>query len=297
MNKLFSLAIAALVLQAAPLAQAWTYSDGDVLLIFRNVQNPNNDVEYDIGSVNQFLGKTNGYTATVTNWNPAIVQGVYGTDLTGLSVALLAVTSPTNSSNTAWVSGIEPNTAAYGDSLSDWNSSYYSIIDAIGVRPLTYSVPTASTNAYSINPGGKYKAAAYEYIAGAYNGVSQLGGGVPFIVEQIVPGALDFWAVQPLGGSSPDKLVGRFNLTASGTLTFTAGPSAASVTGIARSGNVSSVNIGTTVGVTYQLVGSPQLGPNAIWAPVGSSLVGDGTSRSLNDTNSSDTEFYRVTAQ
>jgi len=179
MNKLIPLTIAALALLAAPVAQAWTYKDGDVLLLFRNVNNPNNDVEYDIGSVNQFLGQTNGYTTTVTNWSPAIVQGLYGTDLTGVSVALLAVTSPTSPTPTAYVSGLEPDTTAYGDSLSDWNFSYYSTIDAIGVRPLTYSVPTASTNAYSINPTGKYKVTSYEYIAsgGTYNGVSQLGGG------------------------------------------------------------------------------------------------------------------------
>ena len=299
MNKLIPLTIAAAALLVAPAVQAWTYKDGDVLLLFRNVNNPNNDVEYDLGSVNQFLGQTNGYTTTVTNWNPAIVQGVYGTDLTGVSVALLAVTSPTNVTPTAYVSGLEPNTTAYGDSPSDWAFNYYSTIDAIGSRPLTYSVPTASTNAYSINPTGKYKVTSYEYIAssGSYNGVSQLGGGVPFIVEQVIPGTADFWAVQPLGGATPDHLVGSFNLAANGALTFTAGPYPANLTGIARAGTVDTVSYGSIVGTKYQLVVSPKLGAGAAWTAVGGTLTGNGAAQSLADTNTAATGFYRVTAQ
>jgi len=300
MNKLLPIIAAALALvaaPAAPAAQTWNYKDGDVLLLFRNVNNPNNDVEYDVGSVGQFLGHTNGYATTVSNWNPAIVQGVYGTDLTGVSVALLAVTSPTSTAPTAWVSGLEPNTKAYGDSVSDWNFNYYGTINAIGVRPETYSVPRADTNAYSINPSGKYKITSYEYVAsgGTYNGVSQLGGAVPFIVEQTIPGALDFWAVQPVGASVPNHLVGTFNIAADGTLTFTAGPNAPGITGITRTGNVSAVNIGTTVGVNYQLLGSPKLG--AGWSAVGSPLVGDGNAHALYDTNAAAAGFYGVTAQ
>lgn len=299
MNKLIPLTIAALALLVAPVVQAWTYKDGDVLLLFRNVNNPNNDVEYDLGSVNQFLGQTNGYTTTVTNWNPAVVQGVYGTDLTGVSVALLAVTSPTNLTPTAYVSGLEPDTTAYGDSLSDWNFSYYSTIDAIGVRPLTYSVPTASTNAYSINPTGKYKVTSYEYIAsgGTYNGVSQLGGGAPFIVEQVIPGTLDFWAVQPAGKSTPDHLVGSFSLAANGTLTFKAGPYPASLTGITRTGTVDTVSYGSIVGTKYQLTVSANLGAGSAWTAVGGTLTGNGAAQSLTDTNTATAGFYRVTAQ
>ena len=295
------MAIAAAAWLAAPAAQAWTYKDGDVLLLFRNVNNPNNDVEYDVGNVSQFLGQTNGYTTAVTNWNPAIVQGVYGSDLTGVSVALLAVTSPTNATLTAWVSGLEPDTTAYGDSTSDWNFNYYSTIDAIGIRPLTFAVPTAGTNAYSINPSGKYKTTSYEYIVsgGTYNGVSQLGGAAPFIVEQVIPGALDFWAVQPRppGEVVPDHLVGTFNISASGGLTFTAGPRPPSINGITRTGNVDAVNVGTIVGVKYQLVGSPQLGGGAAWSPVGGLLTGDGSAHFLSDTNTAATGFYQVTAQ
>ena len=63
MKKIILLTLAAVTWLAAPLAQAWTYSDGDVLLVFRN---GSQDVEFDLGSVTNFLGQTNGYTTTVT---------------------------------------------------------------------------------------------------------------------------------------------------------------------------------------------------------------------------------------
>ena len=59
MKRIILTTLAALALLASPQARAWTYSDGDVLLIFRN---GSQDVEFDLGSVTNYLGKTNGYT-------------------------------------------------------------------------------------------------------------------------------------------------------------------------------------------------------------------------------------------
>ncbi len=75
MKKIFQLSLIALALLPALPAGAWTYNDGDVLLVFRESAIPStypslhNDVEFDLGSVTNFLGKTNGYTTTVTGWN------------------------------------------------------------------------------------------------------------------------------------------------------------------------------------------------------------------------------------
>ncbi|HSY43882.1 MAG TPA: hypothetical protein VK811_08210, partial [Candidatus Acidoferrum sp.] len=65
MKKILLPAVALLALLAAPLARAWSYNDGDLLLIFRD-QGGNYNVEYDLGSVNSLLGQTNGYTTTIT---------------------------------------------------------------------------------------------------------------------------------------------------------------------------------------------------------------------------------------
>ena len=54
MKRFILTSLAAVSLLAAPQVRAWTYNDGDVLLIFRN---GSQDVEFDLGSVNQFLGQ------------------------------------------------------------------------------------------------------------------------------------------------------------------------------------------------------------------------------------------------
>ena len=71
MKKIILPAIALLALLAATPARAWSYNDGDVLLIFR--ESGHNNIEYDLGNVSQFLGQTNGYTTTITKWDPGLV--------------------------------------------------------------------------------------------------------------------------------------------------------------------------------------------------------------------------------
>ena len=81
MKKIFQTsALVALALFTAPLARAWTYSDGDTLLIFR--ADNFNDVEFNIGNISQFTNLPSGNTITVPNWNLGLVTSVFGTDLT-----------------------------------------------------------------------------------------------------------------------------------------------------------------------------------------------------------------------
>src|SRR5579883_3116761 len=109
MKHLFLATLAALGLLATPQVQAWTYNQGDVLLIFRNGAQ---DVEFDIGNVTNFLGHTNGYTTTVTGWNSNLVNSTFG-GFSGLNVSLVASVGTTN-----WLSGAEPDTVAYNISSS-----------------------------------------------------------------------------------------------------------------------------------------------------------------------------------
>src|SRR5208283_993110 len=108
---------------------------------------PNNDIEFDLGSVSNFLGHADGYATTVSGWNLSAVQAVYGSDLTGVSVVLIAATSPTNTSPTAyfsaalpqsfWLNGVEPFRTAYNVSPSVWQG-FWSKINAVGSRPGLY---------------------------------------------------------------------------------------------------------------------------------------------------------------
>lgn len=287
--------LSASTLLATPLARAWTYSDGDVLLVFRN---GSQDVEFDLGSISNFLGKTNGYTTTVTGWDPGLVTGAFGS-LAGANLVLLATAGATN-----WLSGVEPNTTAYNVSSQGVNS-LHGVINAVGNKPLyPINIPTAEPNAYSIDVGGQYETSSYDYIVsnGHFSGIPQLGGYAPFTVQQSIPGFLDFWQVQSTTvypNSPPDHLVGTFYITSNGTLTFVAGPRPPALTSVSRAGNVSTVQFTTTVGNTYSVAYTNSLGgPVSRWPVDASTLIGDGNVDSLNHTNAGDAaEFYRVTAQ
>jgi len=298
MKKIILSTVALLALLATPQARAWTYGDGDLLLVFRGGLHP--DIEFDLGSVTNFLGHPNGYTSIVTGWDDSLVTGEFGTDLTGVNVILLATTSPVDPNPTAWLSSAEPNTTAYRGNLSDWSSNLHGIISAIGNKPITTPALTPTeTNAYSIGTTAKQ---SYDYIVSGGSGsfISQFGGHAPFIVEQAIPGLLDFWAIQPTNATQvPDKLIGTFTITANGVLTFVAGPRASNIIGVTRSGNVSSIQFTTTVGNTYSVAHTNTLGgPVSTWPVDGTTLIGDGNPNTLNHTNTTDNaEFYNITTQ
>lgn len=305
MKKILLPIIALLVLLAAPLARAWSYNNGDLLLIFR--ESGFNDVEYDLGSVSNLLGHPNGYTTTISGWNPSLVTSQFGADLTGVDVILLAVTSPTNATPTAWVSGSEPNTTAYNVSQAAWDQNLYSTISAVGNKPiLPFELPAAPvipTNAYSIQPSGTQGGASYDYIVsgGTFGNIPNLGAHSPFVVQQTIPGSFDFWAIQTTSvypNTPPDHLVGTFNITSSGVLTFVAGPRASIISNVTHSGNVSSVQFSTTVGDQYSVAYTNQLGGSAVWPADSTTVTGDGRIDTINHTNANPSiEFYRINTQ
>ena len=299
MKKLLYPALAALSLLAAPTARAWTYSDGDVLLIFR--ASGFNDVEFDLGNISQFLNKANGYTNAVTGWNHNLVTSTFGTDLTGVSVILASTTSKLDPNRSAWLSSGDPAAAPYDLTSSDWQSSLWSTINSVGTRPVIYLVPTSGSAAYSIDPGGTYGLASYDKIVSP-NGsaLPQLGGNAGFTVEQTIPGSFGFWQIQPSSANPKPAAtyVGTFAIDATGALTFTAGPPASTqpnITGIIRSGKISTVSFSTTVGGNYWLASTNVLGANvATWPLVSGPLAGDGNNNSLAHTNAVGNSFYSV---
>jgi len=294
MKRFILSSLAALALLGTPQVWAWNYNQGDLLLVFRNgAQN----VEFDIGSVSNLLGHTNGYTTTITGWNPTLVTSTFGS-FSGLYVALIATTGTTN-----YLSGVEPNTTAYNIS-SGGAQTLSSVIGGVGSKPLyPLAIPTASTNAYSIDVTGQYKRSSYDYVvsSGLYNGIPQLGGSAQFVVQRSIPGSLDFWEVDATSvypNSPPDKLIGTLTITAGGVLTFTAGPRATTIQTVARTGSVSAIQFPTVVGSTYSVSFTNKLGAaRANWPVDSTTLVGDGRADTLYHTNSGNVEFYSIQTQ
>ena len=303
MKHIIKISLASLVLLSAALTgRAWTYADGDALLIFRD---GTHDVEFDLGNVSQFTGLTSGQTKVVTNWSFNLVTNTFGADLTtngdGVTVLLVAATT-TN----AWLSSVDPNTTAYNPGAAGLGS-IYGLVSSVGLRPITYTVPTNTTlQSYVIGVSGsgnagKYKYASYDYIVsgGTYNAITKLGGVAPFVDEENIPGSLDLWSIQSSSSTPqpPDNLVGTFSFTANGVLTFVAGPRPSNIANATRLGTISTVSFSTTVGNTYTLAYTNKLGgAPATWPVDTTTLTGDGTVKSLNHTNSATTEFYRVIA-
>jgi hypothetical protein len=286
--------LAAVTLLAAPQVRAWTYADGDLLLIFRN---GSQDVEFDVGSVTNFLGKTNGYTTTVTGWDPTLVTSTFGS-FTGVKVVFIATGGPTN-----WLSSAEPNTTAYSISSPAANT-LHGVINAVGTKTLyPIAIPTAEANAYSIDAGGQYAASSYDYVVsgGNKNGIAKLGGNAPFTVEQSVPGFLDFWSVAPTTvypNSPPDHLVGTFTINAIGVLTFVAGPRAATIYSVNHASSLSTVQFTTTVGNIYSLAYTNALGSAVTnWPIDATTVVGDGRIDTINHAATDSAEFYKIKTQ
>jgi hypothetical protein len=327
MKKLLQVSLTALALLPALRSGAWTYHDGDVLLIFREsalpgtYPSPNNDVEFDLGSVNNFLGKPDGYTTTVTGWDLSAVQAVYGSDLTGVSIILIATTTPTGGPNptnttptayfsaalpqTFWLNGVEPYRTADNVSPSVWQGSW-SRINAVGSRPGLYLPASQQTASYSFSPSSILSydriVASDNYVkAGAQDVVNtdwlpQFGGFAPFTVEGVAPGSFGFLAVAASTAAvkSLDSYIGTFTIDASGNLTFTAGPPTPVITGITQSGAASTISFSTGLSGDYSLVYATDLTGGGNWSAAGGSLVGDGNTNSLTYTSSDNTGFFRV---
>jgi len=290
--------VAAFILTASA-ARAWNYQDGDALLIFRELGY--NDVEYDLGPVGQFLNKTNGYTTNVTGWNLGLATGVFGTDLSGVSVIIVATTPATNANRVAWLSSSIPNTSAYNVTPSSWQGGLWSTINSIGTRPVIYAAPASGLSAYSIDPNGPHRIASYDQVV-SQNGVEaqfvpQFGGNANFTVETAAPASFYFWSVQPSTAipKPADSFVGMFTISAAGQLTFVAGPPAPTLEGIGFSAGIGSVSFDSIIGGNYWLASTNALGaPVSTWPVVSGPVSGTGDIITITHTNSNNAGFYGV---
>jgi hypothetical protein len=121
----------------------------------------------------------------------------------------------------------------------------------------------------------------------------------------------DLYQVVPNGFIDPNNsqtsgkayYVGYFQLNTDGTMFFIRASATVSVPApnikLVRSGTSDTVSFLSTSGVTYKLYSSTDLTtPHSGWTQIGGTVTGDGNMKSFPaDISSTDTKFYRVTAQ
>src|SRR5438552_11474068 len=116
---LVSLGLAAAVHTAC----AFTYTNTDLLLVFR--QDGFSDVEFNLGTVSNFLGHADGAQIAVTNWDQSLVRGNFNNSLAGVDVTLQAATANEDPQRRVWLTDATATgtpTDACGSKWSQWRS-------------------------------------------------------------------------------------------------------------------------------------------------------------------------------
>ena len=294
MNKLSKILLAALAAGTVQTACAFNYHDGDLLLVFRGGTGAN-DVEFNLGSVTNYLGKAAG-TQIIVNYNTTVLSNNFNNQLDGVQFALFAATSVSDPTPRLWATDINLSTAAKKMAISPW----------LNLRGQMSQVGIAATQNSLTNSTANYVTAsgsldAYDFIAAngnpAVNNVSTWNGVLLFPTEGTIPAQVAFYQIEP-SNTTPKptaSLVGSFALDDTGKLTFTSGMviAASTIQGITRSGNTVTVNFSTCFGAIHRLCYRTNLTTGS-WTTLSPSATGDGTTKSLSDTITDPIRFYKV---
>jgi len=287
---------AVLAASATYSAGAFTYSDSDLLLVFR--KDGFRDAEFNLGSVSNYLGKAAGTKLTVGDF--LSVRTNFNNSLASVKFLLVAATAGTDPLRRAWITsaGLNPPTPPTDLSGSRWGA-LRGKIGFVGSEATAITLTNATQSYFAATSDPS----SYTYIVsdGGLVDASTIGGLAPFVVDVENPATLLFYelkvsntAVKPAAA-----VMGSFALEATGVLTFTAGPLQAGlpqpqIVGITRAANTSSVSFSTTNGATYRLRFSDVLG--SAWTTLSTSVTGDGTTKTITDTASGPQRVYSVEA-
>ncbi|MFM2295978.1 MAG: hypothetical protein RLZZ350_2391, partial [Verrucomicrobiota bacterium] len=217
MKRLKQIFLTALVAGATQLASALSYNANDVLLVFR--QSGSSDVEFNVGSVNNFLDQPAGTPISVS-FNSDYVYTNNGSSFTNVKFDAVAATTSAASQPRVWLT--DANLAAMP---ADFTVSKFSVvrgkIDAVGVQngaitgstnmPLVISPTAVGSYSYIVSPGNP-------------TAVGTFGGDVPFTVDATSGNSLAFYQVVASAASpKPSAIkVGTFDFNStSGAVTFT----------------------------------------------------------------------------
>lgn len=291
-----------MLLALAQNARAFTYADEDLLLVFR--KDGFNDVTYNLGNISKYLDKPDGTTIPVTGFDISVAKAQY--DLTdGVKFILLGSSSASAAAKKSWLLCSDDAITPLDRTGSQWQS-LWSQISAVGLRAQEFT-KTNDTKVLVIEPGSLY---AYTYIeskAGtALATIDRLGGTSTFPVEGNVPGKFRFFEVKTSTANPKPaaKLVGSFEISAEGDLTFRAGagvvlPPIEKVTAsIERSAENVVISFSPQAQTSYRVHASDSvLGLASEWAVVAGAVEGaNGNLKTFTIPASAVRQFFSVEA-
>jgi len=281
------------------LLAAFTYNDTDLLLVFRKVNSVGNinDVEFNLGSVSNFLGHATGTTIPVTNWDFGLVQSNFNNSLDNVDFLLVAATAVTDPLRRVWLTDAKASstpTDISGSKMGVLGSK----IEFVGLQGQSFTA-TNSQEVYLVPPGD---VSSYTYVVSNPGQLdpTSMGGSAPFPVESTLPATNRFFELKLSNAAvkPPAVQAGLFGLTSAGVLTFTAGAPLPQpvILSIRRSSNTNSVSFSTVTGGNYRLRYASTLGNMRVttWTALTTTVAGDGSPKTLTDSVADAQRFYVV---
>lgn len=304
-------------LEAAPFVFAPTNLPPDLLVGFRKTGGAS-ELVVDIGPVSRFYSAAPGSVLQITEFSPALFSSTLGNPSSVAFSVFAAVRvegDPDRPLHSLWVSRKRSNPSTQSVPWKRQGSGTLgntgSRISSIGSGAATFSsnnkpspenTPTAVVIP-SANPSG------YSSFMGAGNFKATFQGNAENVApadfaEGSSPIRSDLYEIIP--GTGDSKFLGYFDLTPSGTLTFTAAggslpePTVPSIASISQQDSTSRVTLTTSeTGVKYQLLAPPAGhldAPFSSWSPAGSQVLGTGQPITLTVDSPTPAAFYKVSA-
>jgi hypothetical protein len=270
-------------------AQAFTYKDADLLLVFR--QDGYNDVVFNIGSVTNFTGLPNGTVKLVANWSATLAVENFDGTLDGSKFAVVATSSPQATASKSWLTDADDLGLPAHVTYSKW-SLQYSSVAAVGRKAA--ELAAAGTNAFVRDPSDSH---SYTYIVSQAGNLdpATLGGASTFPVEQDITGSgatLRFFEIWANKSAAIPQQIGSFTITVDGELSFIAGSSAVAPT-ITTAPTGQTVNLGSPATMFVAATGTQPFGYQ--WRRNGVDLAGQNSDTfSIGSASAADAGNYTV---
>lgn len=304
--------------QSAP----FLYAPGDLILAFRQTGNAS-DYVVNIGKASEYSILPPGTQITVSGLSADQLKSAFPT-LNGLRWSVAAANRPPLVDGfpiqTLWVTALRTESTtqapAYLRKSQSVQGNTASQVDGVGANAALSSNlipggPANTSNGVVLPVNAPFPIGPVLGVDGDYAGTFQAS------VENVTPDDFDsdaanisrsdFYEVLPGSRSAatldtPARWLGYFELNPDGTLIFQSGNSEVprpGISDIARSGESTRITFNSVAGVRYQLRYTDAVGLTSqvsTWTP-GGSVLGTGSSVTIEDIHAGPARFYLVEAQ